>query len=87
VPAASLARYQAKGHTLTLVADANDSSGVTWLASGLGWAVDGAGDVTVQAHALVTSPDAPLGLGGMHYCTLLTPARAVEWIQVASLKN
>eukprot|EP01100_Stratorugosa_tubuloviscum_P009491 TRINITY_DN3985_c0_g1_i1.p1 TRINITY_DN3985_c0_g1~~TRINITY_DN3985_c0_g1_i1.p1 ORF type:complete len:519 (+),score=228.61 TRINITY_DN3985_c0_g1_i1:40-1557(+) len=41
----------------------------------------------VTSTSLVTDLKAPFGLDGMYYCKLFSPARAVEWMLVESLKQ
>ena len=41
--------------------------------------------VEVEAVSLITETDALPPLAGMHYCDLLSPYRALEWIYVAGV--
>lgn len=81
-------RYLMRGRKLQFATDELVSSGLQWLPKGLEIKND-----PNQRYALVTSSslhtplDAPFGLGGMHYCKLLSPTRAMEWIMVDSLRD
>jgi hypothetical protein len=81
VTPAARARYLARGQALQFLDDHDHSTGVTWLAAPLSFEHG-----VVQSQALHTDLGAAFGLGGMHYCKLLAPSRAVEWILVSSLK-
>jgi hypothetical protein len=81
-------RYLSRGKPLQFLDDQARSTGVTWLAAPLSFERSRDGShVEVQAQSLHTDENAPFGLGGMHYCKLLAPSRAVEWVLVDGLKK
>jgi len=82
------ARYYKYGKQLQFLPDTQYDTGFTWLLSSVGVEQSGSNPnvYTVTSTALQTGTDVPFDLGGMHYCKLFSPARAVEWILVDSLK-
>ncbi|XP_035677873.1 uncharacterized protein LOC118416750 [Branchiostoma floridae] len=83
----AMARYQQKGHQLTFADDEMKSTGSGWLSGALTFEDQGDGTVKVTSPALVTSLDAWFGFDGMHYCKLLSPFRALEYIYTDSLRH
>eukprot|EP00455_Lapot_gusevi_P017747 TRINITY_DN1956_c0_g1_i2.p1 TRINITY_DN1956_c0_g1~~TRINITY_DN1956_c0_g1_i2.p1 ORF type:complete len:304 (-),score=125.20 TRINITY_DN1956_c0_g1_i2:55-966(-) len=86
-PQRVVARYYQRGKQLSFGQDSMASTGITWLSASLAMNPDSSNPnvVNVVSPALETSVTTPL-VPGMHYCTLLSPARAAEWILVDSLK-
>lgn len=60
------------------------NSGVTWLAANVNVNLNST-YVTVQSPRLKTSNTAPFGLDGAFYCTLISPARVMEFIYIQCL--
>lgn len=85
VTPASYKRYQQWGKPIVLQDDLQYTAGPTWVAAGLHFEITPT-RVQVASPALHTDMSAPFGLGGMQYCKLFSPAKAVEWILVDSLK-
>ncbi|XP_078596658.1 uncharacterized protein LOC144873281 [Branchiostoma floridae x Branchiostoma japonicum] len=83
----AMARYQHKGHQLTFADDEMKSTGSGWLSGALTFEDQGDGTVKVTSPALVTNLDAWFGFDGMHYCKLLSPFRALEYIYTDSLRH
>ncbi|XP_050408424.1 uncharacterized protein LOC126823559 [Patella vulgata] len=81
-------RYQSRrGRAMLFAPDVAYGTGFQWVASGLKW-VETTTSVTVTSTALLTKVDAfPAAFAGMHYCKLLSPYRAMEWIYVDSLRH
>ncbi|KAK6191736.1 hypothetical protein SNE40_003342 [Patella caerulea] len=81
-------RYQSRrGRAMLFAPDVSYGTGFQWVASGLKWE-ETATSVTVASAALLTKVDAsPAAFAGMHYCKLLSPYRAMEWIYVDSLRH
>jgi pimeloyl-ACP methyl ester carboxylesterase len=88
VGAAAKARYLARGAQLAFAGDRVLGAGFQWAAAKLELQRSQQAPVvvTVRSPALRSGTSAGLGLGGMHYCKLLSPARAVEWVLVEGLK-
>ena len=64
------------------------SSGPCWIWTELSYeeSADGS-EVVVQAPYFATEYDFPLPMSaGFHYCKVLSPARALEWIYVDGLR-
>lgn len=81
-------RYMSRGRKLKFLSDEQVSSGLQWLPKGLEIKDDPHQRFAhVKSTSLLTSLDAPFGLAGMHYCKLLSPTRAMEWIMVDSLRE
>eukprot|EP00455_Lapot_gusevi_P032545 TRINITY_DN3548_c0_g1_i2.p1 TRINITY_DN3548_c0_g1~~TRINITY_DN3548_c0_g1_i2.p1 ORF type:complete len:290 (+),score=95.02 TRINITY_DN3548_c0_g1_i2:150-1019(+) len=87
LPAPIVGRYYQRGKQLNFGPDSAASTGITWLAASLSMSPDSSNPnvINVVSPSLQTSITTPL-VPGMHYCTLLSPARAAEWIMVDSLK-
>jgi hypothetical protein len=73
-------RLEARGVRAEFLPDRDFSSGVGWLGATLEVRppTDGTRTYQVRSPRLHTSLGALLGLGGNHYCMLLSPARAVD---------
>lgn len=85
VSSAAKARFVGGGTQLSFVPDKACSTGIGWVSAKLQLDHAGPLQVAVRSPALVTDP----GSGshdGVHYCKLLSPARAVEWVLVQGLK-
>jgi len=82
-------RFSKFGYQVQVFPDKSYSTGFTWLLSSLEFArlPNNEAVFKVASPSLPTSLDAPFGVGGMHYCKLLSPARAIEWMLVDSLKR
>ncbi|CAK9107012.1 Uncharacterized protein SCF082_LOCUS49830 [Durusdinium trenchii] len=90
------ARFQQHGQLLSFAEDLKSGFGLmgpTWIHDALSFTVsEDKKMVTVQSHYFPT-PNKKLGdvpfieTVGYHYCKLLSPARAMEWIYVDSLKE
>ena len=86
---ATVARYRRQGLPLRfgddLVADVGPQFAFGSLSFALANGTDGKAFVWVNATTLRTPVDDPTPLSaGLHYCTLLSPARAMEWLYVDS---
>jgi hypothetical protein len=85
-------RFEREGEPMVMVDDVEAPIGITgpeWIAKELVFRrVNGA--VAVQSWAFVVG-DIPVHSKylptGMHYCKLLSPARAMEWIYLDSLRS
>merc|ERR1719199_1497888 len=103
VPAHSLERFRKVGIPLTFAADIEKESGPFWLYARLKFSLktgpDGAEVAEVaapcgkteqdwwQKHVHIPRPHAIPDPGCYHYCKLLSPARAAEWILVDGLRR
>jgi hypothetical protein len=85
VPPETKKRYESHGKKLTFVPDKMFAGGNQWAPAPLELKPN-ASVVEVCSPALTTDTSVPLGHGGMHYCKLLSSARAVEWVMVEGLK-
>jgi len=85
---AALARFQAKGRPLVMVADKAPliSGGPWWIWTYMGWNDKGVEGVEVQSIYIFVSLSGLAYGAGNHYCKLLSPARALEWIYTDSLR-
>jgi hypothetical protein len=81
-------RFESHGKKLTFIADKTFAGGNQWAPAALELKPSSSQPSVVEvcSPALLTDTSVPLGLGGMHYCKLLSPARAVEWVMVEGLK-
>ncbi|ESO97510.1 hypothetical protein LOTGIDRAFT_228186 [Lottia gigantea] len=76
-----------KARAMKFAKDQVFSTGIQWVLSSASWK-ETTSDVTFQSTALVSKVDAfPAAFAGMHYCKLLSPYRAMEWIYVDSLRK
>lgn len=83
----ALIRNAKFGGGFVLQDDKMVGSGPVWVAEGLQFArQNGSRDATVVSVGIVTSLSSFI-FPGSHYCKLLSPARAVEWLQTISLTN
>jgi len=84
-----LQRYVQRGRSLEFLDDKVEGSSASWLAAELSFDQGANSNVfTVQSPAVFTSMTFPIaGDAGQHNCKLLSPARAVEWMLVDSLKD
>jgi hypothetical protein len=91
----SLDRFDQYGQQLRFNNDTNYGNGFSWTTSVLKMSENSTtGYVDVQSYTLITDIDAkplpifaPDGLDCYHYCKLLSPARAVEWMYVDGLRK
>ncbi|ESO97511.1 hypothetical protein LOTGIDRAFT_152602 [Lottia gigantea] len=80
-------RFHSMGRSMKFIKDHVFSTGIDWISSSASWK-ETTSDVTFQSTALVSKVDAfPAAFAGMHYCKLLSPYRAMEWIYVDSLRK
>jgi len=97
LPAKTLARYKKLGQTLMVGPDQTTCpAGPCWINAKLSITMDNtAGTATVQGTTFPTKNSNLLPCGenngipcdaGFHYCKLLSPARAMEWMFIDSLK-
>jgi len=87
----AIQRMNKKGRTLVFGPDvASNWIGVPWEDSGyLTWTEENIapnGQVTLTSTHLESDTGFPL-YGGMHYCDILSPYRALEWIYIESVRN
>jgi hypothetical protein len=84
----ALARFQEKGRPLVMVADKAPaiSGGPWWIWTYMGWNDKGVEGVEVQSIYIFVSLSGLAYGAGNHYCKLLSPARALEWIYTDSLR-
>ncbi len=89
VSPAAKTRYLTKGYQLVFLPDKEVGTGISWVSSGLAFnkVSDGSRAFEVKSTGMVTSLDADARFAGMHYCKLLSPAKAVEWVMVDGLKS
>jgi hypothetical protein len=81
-------RFLRRGRQLRFADDKTFASGLQWVPSRLGFENHPTERIaTVTSKALYTDSSAPFGLGGMHYCKLLSPTRTMEWILVDGLRE
>lgn len=79
-------RFKAKGRPIIFNDDDNMTTGLQWSSAELGLHEDDHG-LRVTSPSLKTSLHEFIeALSGMHYCTVLAPYRAMEWIYVDSLR-
>ena len=92
----ALSRFQKYGQQLQFAEDKKSGFGImgpTWIHDSLTYTVSqDKKTVTVQSHYFTTANknlgDVPfIQTVGYHYCKLLSPARAMEWIYVDGLKE
>lgn len=87
--AATIKRFTAEGQKLVTGPDSVDDVFPLWVATGLKWsnvkAADGRMQKQIISAASKLSDNTPI-LGGTHFCKLLSPARAMEWLYVDGLR-
>ena len=80
-------RYEDKGWQVRFEDDLTHRTGATWSASGLEFEENSdERTLTIRSSRLTTSSEGWSLFAGMHYCKLLSPARALEWMMVDSLR-
>lgn len=79
-------RWTQRAKPLILLDDLSLDTGLNWVNSKVFYNFTDAG-LEVQSTSLITGLDAPFGLDGMHYCKLMPPIRALEYIMVDSLRR
>ena len=84
---AALAMYESKGIPLVIGADKGPyNAGPLWIWTYMEYD-NQPHQTVVRAPMMKTEVDYPIGAAaGFHYCKILSPARAMEWIYVDSLK-
>ncbi|CAL4059472.1 unnamed protein product [Meganyctiphanes norvegica] len=82
------ARFVSRGRPITILHDEIRFTGPGWLYEHLYYNdTNTAEGVFVSSLSLPTGMSVPEGLGGLHYCKLLPPVRALEYIMVDSLRH
>lgn len=96
---ATAARFNAYGQRYTFGADIQKAGGPLFLGAGISYTDNGDAGVEVASPAQKTEQDywknhfpipRPSGIpdpGCFHYCKLLSPARAMEWVYVDGLRR
>ncbi|XP_047500222.1 uncharacterized protein LOC125046485 [Penaeus chinensis] len=79
-------RFSSRGRPVVFHADDVKLTGSGWLGAHLGYNDTDTG-LEITSPSLPTAVDVGFGLGGMHYCKLLAPSRALEYIMVDSLRG
>jgi len=83
----ALARYNAKGQKLVMGTDVEAINGGSWIIQNLKYK-DSGDTTTLVSYELTTADNFPIpDTNGMHYCKVLSPFRAIEWIYVDSLSK
>ncbi len=86
VPAATRNRFEKYGQKFVVAADKNGSP--TWEYDSMDWKEDNAKNiVTIQAAAYSTENKGTKTTTGIHYCKVVSPARAMEWMYTDGLRN
>lgn len=81
-------RFLRRGRQLEFASDKIVASGLQWLPARVEFKnQNDTRHTVVTSVGMKTKLDAPLGLAGMHYCKLLSPTRAMEWILVDGLRD
>ncbi|XP_070568933.1 uncharacterized protein [Ptychodera flava] len=81
-------RYHDRGKPMVFQPDFMAQNGSQWLQRNLTFVETTNGTTEVTSSALVSDPDFPMKkFAGMHYCKLLSPYRAMEWIYTDSLRD
>ncbi|CAL4059471.1 unnamed protein product, partial [Meganyctiphanes norvegica] len=82
------ARFDSRGRPITILPDDVKATGSGWLGGNLHYNdTNTAEGIFISSPSLPTGVDVPFGIGGMHYCKLLPPVRALEYIMVDSLRH
>ena len=76
----TLARYNRLGNKLTMGNDIEAGNTLSWIKSKLNFETNGTATQTVVSSSFVSSKTY-----GTHYCKILSPYRALEWIYIDSL--
>jgi len=84
-PAKTRARYEKFGQKFVFAASKYEVAGPLWAGGQLRWREVSAG-LELRSQALFTPPGNK-AIDGNHYCQLLSPARAMEWLYVDGLKK
>ncbi|XP_069977884.1 uncharacterized protein [Penaeus vannamei] len=79
-------RFESRGRPATFHADDVKLTGSGWLGAHLAYNDTDTG-LEITSPSLPTGVDVGFGLGGMHYCKLLAPSRALEYVMVDSLRG
>ena len=84
----ALARLETRGRVLSFGPDRDMNWGLgLWeLSGGLQWNILDEASVEVVGSRLWSNPGFPL-YPGEHYCDLLSPYRALEWIYIESIRH
>jgi hypothetical protein len=87
--AATASRFQSVGQPLEMGKDISEFGGPAWIWSALAFADNNStGAETVSSPAQATPLKYPIAAAaGFHYCKLLSPARAMEWIYIDGLRK
>ena len=84
---AALDRMMTRGRNLSFGPDDEYSWGLgIWEGSNLRWNQIDETNVELVASRLWSTPDFPI-YPGEHYCDLLSPYRALEWIYIESIRH
>jgi pimeloyl-ACP methyl ester carboxylesterase len=81
-------RFQQRGRTMVFADDREFASGIQWLPSKLSIEnIANTNEAKVTSTALRSGLNVPAMLAGMHYCKLLPPSQAMEWILLEGLRK
>ncbi|MFZ9520588.1 MAG: alpha/beta hydrolase [Silvanigrellaceae bacterium] len=81
-------RFMRRGRTMVFGDDREFASGIQWLPSKLNIEENpDSRELKVTSTALRSGLNAPAPLAGMHYCKLLPPTQAMEWILLEGLRD
>lgn len=90
----TIKRFNSYGQKLTFGSDMKETNGFSWVNTELEFKENSNNEMVVSAPVLVSDIDAPPvpifapdGGNCYHYCKLLSPARAIEWIYVDGLRK
>jgi pimeloyl-ACP methyl ester carboxylesterase len=88
LPEATVNRLSKRGSPLVFLPDIEKGTGIGWLTSSLAIEPHEDGEASaVRSTSLFVQEGLAGSFGGVHYCMLLSPARAVEWFLVEGLKK
>lgn len=79
----ALQRFSKQGKTFSLEADVIEAAGPLWVFASLNWN-EGPNSVSISSPALKTDLNG-FFYPGNHYCKLVSPVRAMEWIMTQGL--
>jgi len=84
----AISRMESRGRSLNFVKDVDMVwGGLPWEnTGGLTWTENSAGSVDLQATRITSGVDFPF-YSGLHYCDVLSPYRALEWIYIESIRH